>query len=382
MEFISVKNLIDETSYNIDFKRSEIDEEVVEILEGLENIFIIHAPNGMGKTNFLKLIYFFSNCSEENLTAALKIPFMRLAIKFNEEMYAVLEKDQSRDKFKIIILLHEENRWNYKLNAEMEISSAATDWTANAKHYKTLQDYLKDYRITLLPAQREEFTDKNLEELLSLIPDAFNKKVESLNEQECSYVHPAEKLNIQEIKKRLDNIDRLEESLEFSVTPREELKQLSEKIKRLTGDPVDEDIDLINSNLLRIEKIQNLSELMNRYLDIVNQSFGKNKISYDEGRLEIIRGRTKIEPGWLSSGEYHLLYILSHVFLAIVNQHDLVIIDEPEISLGIEWKRHFLEYLSQLSQGSPVKFLIATHSTQILGDYPRSELIRPYDEEF
>lgn len=75
----------------------------------------------------------------------------------------------------------------------------------------------------------------------------------------------------------------------------------------------------------------------------------------------------QLDPDSLSSGERHLLLLMSNATLARFSGA-LVIIDEPELSLGIRWQRSLLGELLACTSESDVQFLIASHSVQIIGD--------------
>jgi len=45
------------------------------------------------------------------------------------------------------------------------------------------------------------------------------------------------------------------------------------------------------------------------------------------------------------------------------------VIDEPEISLNIKWQRQLIDALLKTTDGSPVQFVLATHSIPLLGSY-------------
>jgi predicted ATP-binding protein involved in virulence len=68
----------------------------------------------------------------------------------------------------------------------------------------------------------------------------------------------------------------------------------------------------------------------------------------------------------LSSGEQHLIVITFRLlFEATAGQ--LVLIDEPEISWHVAWQRQFLDDLVQISHLNNLRFIVATHSPQIVG---------------
>lgn len=64
----------------------------------------------------------------------------------------------------------------------------------------------------------------------------------------------------------------------------------------------------------------------------------------------------------LSSGERHLLSFLT-LFIVEGNNRDILMIDEPEISLNIKWQRQLLPLLSELAPESQI--IVASHSPSI-----------------
>ena len=62
-----------------------------------------------------------------------------------------------------------------------------------------------------------------------------------------------------------------------------------------------------------------------------------------------------LDPLQLSSGERHLLLLLGSAMVASQNQ--IILIDEPELSLGIAWKRKLLDSLLALTESSAAQFL-------------------------
>ena len=51
------------------------------------------------------------------------------------------------------------------------------------------------------------------------------------------------------------------------------------------------------------------------------------------------------------------------------DQNSFFLVDEPEISLHIDWQRSFLNDINKISKLGDRSFLIATHSPQIIGGY-------------
>jgi len=72
----------------------------------------------------------------------------------------------------------------------------------------------------------------------------------------------------------------------------------------------------------------------------------------------------------LSSGEKQLLRIFIDVLLA---EGDPIIIDEPELSLHIDWQRRLLGVLRRLAPKSQI--IVATHSPEIMADVDEEHII-------
>jgi len=88
--------------------------------------------------------------------------------------------------------------------------------------------------------------------------------------------------------------------------------------------------------------------------------------------LRDTKNHYKIPIEKLSSGENNLIIIFYHILFE-TEENTLVLIDEPEISLHIDWQFDFIDKLleiqRELKEKKPLMFLIATHSPQILSDH-------------
>lgn len=73
----------------------------------------------------------------------------------------------------------------------------------------------------------------------------------------------------------------------------------------------------------------------------------------------------ELSPNQLSSGEQHEL-VLIYELLFRVKQNTLLLIDEPEISLHVDWQMQFIEDIQSVVRLSPFDVLLATHSPMII----------------
>jgi predicted ATPase len=89
---------------------------------------------------------------------------------------------------------------------------------------------------------------------------------------------------------------------------------------------------------------------------------GDKTIVFRDTEIKVnVSGNKDIELNALSSGEKQALYIFIHTLLA---EESTLIIDEPEMSLHIDWQKQLIADMKLLN--SNAQFIIATHSPEIM----------------
>ena len=126
------------------------------------------------------------------------------------------------------------------------------------------------------------------------------------------------------------------------------------------------------------KKLEVLIKFLNRVKPLIasiNQKF-KNKriqINREVGLSASSSSGQNISLDQLSSGEQHEIVILYDLLYRVL-PNTLVMIDEPELSLHIDWQRRFLPELLTIVKEVGYDVLIATHSPSIIGE--RDDLMR------
>lgn len=139
----------------------------------------------------------------------------------------------------------------------------------------------------------------------------------------------------------------------------------------------------VDSLTVRLNALQNVQELLQVFLESINEFFANKYVSFDLSRGLLIRLKTgePLAPAMLSSGERQLLLLFCNTVTAR-QQASIFIIDEPEISLNVKWQRRLLRALLSLVRGTPVQFLVATHSIELLAQYRRNVVrLQPADSD-
>ncbi len=120
----------------------------------------------------------------------------------------------------------------------------------------------------------------------------------------------------------------------------------------------------------KLRTFESLLRKLNLFTEIVNSRFLFKNLSVDREQglaFETSEG-VSITPRDLSSGEQHEI-VLNYDLLFNVKPGSIVLIDEPEISLHVVWQQAFLEDLNAISELVDARFIVATHSPQIIHNW-------------
>ncbi|MBA8808338.1 hypothetical protein FHX71_002280 [Promicromonospora sukumoe] len=93
---------------------------------------------------------------------------------------------------------------------------------------------------------------------------------------------------------------------------------------------------------------------------------GDKQLSLGRRGIEVRMGRKEIPLRALSSGERQLLFILLHVMAGGANS---VIVDEPEISLHVDWQERLVG--TMLTVNPACQLILATHSPDVMAHVDR-----------
>ena len=117
---------------------------------------------------------------------------------------------------------------------------------------------------------------------------------------------------------------------------------------------------------LLLDRLQTFEASANSFLQ------GKSiRVNTREGlHIQTEQGGELIEAR-LSSGEYHLLYLLV-VALTTQRRGTVMAIDEPEISMHLGWQRRLLPAILKCASMGQPQLVIATHSPDITAGFPEA----------
>jgi predicted ATP-binding protein involved in virulence len=104
-----------------------------------------------------------------------------------------------------------------------------------------------------------------------------------------------------------------------------------------------------------------------KFQEIVNQAFSKTEkkiLINRKSDINFLLGDKTLSPYELSSGEKQLLIILLKVLIQD-NQPYILLMDEPEVSLHLEWQFQLIDNIRALNPNCQI--ILATHSPAIFG---------------
>lgn len=190
-------------------------------------------------------------------------------------------------------------------------------------------------------------------------------------------------------------VKRLREKTDYTYAQlNEDLSDLNEKRKSLSAAGLvvdaqdselaiiqDEQNDLIvismkqyvEDSKLKLEPYEHLAKKISLFTSIIGTRFKHKRlrVSKEDGLLfsSIINDKKnkpiEIDLTKLSSGEQHEL-VLFYKLIFNSSPGDLILIDEPELSLHISWQNQFIDDLKRVAKMNEFTAVIATHSPDII----------------
>lgn len=122
----------------------------------------------------------------------------------------------------------------------------------------------------------------------------------------------------------------------------------------------------------KLSVFDDLQKKIEAFLGIVGHKLKTKRFTVtrnDGFRIESVRRPGfLLSPTQLSSGEQHQI-VLFYELVFKAERNAFFLVDEPEISLHVDWQRQFISDIRKIATLGDRHFLIATHSPQIIGNF-------------
>lgn len=124
---------------------------------------------------------------------------------------------------------------------------------------------------------------------------------------------------------------------------------------------------------IKLEIVDRLAQRIQLLLTLIGEKFSNKKLkihpkTHDLVVLSTVGKNKDLSVSALSSGEQHQL-VLAYDLLFRTKANTLVLIDEPELSLHVEWQERFLSDLKAVIKLVHFDALLATHSPYIINGH-------------
>lgn len=240
-----------------------------------------------------------------------------------------------------------------------------------------------EIEIESLIVKKEELTKK--EKLLKNIKEVFfefNTNYFSMGIDEKYDLKQFEAM----VEKLINNEEtsKLKEKMLYSLSP-------IEKVSKILNKKTDEYLREINKQNQNKDynKISNkILDEINEFINIINlffkESYKKLIFKEDEAKfvIEILNKEKQSICSLstenltiLSSGEQQILILITTLFFTLTN-NSILLIDEPEKSMHVEWQKNFMVALKKIiKKYENIQIILATHSIDMVEEENRDNFI-------
>jgi len=224
-----------------------------------------------------------------------------------------------------------------------------------------IQDALDNYTM-ISQTQEKDLVKRIIDSIDSPMEYSYDEVFNELEAIESiQEAYKTSGLDTSEVSQKIDLLSPIKNSLNWSNNLQTQI--LYRILKEV----------IISDTKKKLEIFKELYQKISLFKEIVNDHLSKKlfKIDYKEG-FTVINTITKDEINLelLSSGEKHLISLFFDLIFNI-DPNTLVMIDEPEISLHVDWQVKFIKNLLRIKKSGikdleKIKFILTTHSPQII----------------
>ncbi len=335
-------------------------------------ITILHGRNGTGKTITLRMIA--GALGNDDYEVLANIPYERFTVSFDDGAkldVSTSKSDTALPSFELTSATGETERydssprgeeppWLRKLRGSLGVrllrTTRLTSWDNTSGEIPTVVRYSE--LLTLrIEQQRSSYVELSQE-----LDQSFPKRILAPN--------GAPSLSPDVIKERLEDLRARHEELYG-------LGILSPSTEMIQDVPQETDSSTLRALSVYVHDTErklaifdDLAARIRVLTDMVNSrfSFKRFAVRRREGFVFTTPHGDLLPISGLSSGEQHELTMIYHL-LFMTAPDTLILIDEPEISLHLEWQQRFLHDLERIVELAKVDVIVATHSADIIDEY-------------
>lgn len=339
-----------------------------------KDLNIITGRNGSGKTNILKLIWYVIS---GNIEVALReINFV--SVKIDTDNYVCTVKKINNNTCEVLWKLPDSEKVEYFTDIVDEEFGDVIRVSQLAEEIPNMRLIENGSSVFLPTFRRIEggFLTKRkigigtgrVLPVKNGIEDALKSVSEQLSNGKHNFVSSLSTADIELLV--IKKYSELSE--EVSQYQQKTSQEIQDRIKNANAEEASDILQEVQSQMEKLEVIrkntmQPFDTFKEQVLNFINYS--GIKLGSKKDSLSLGDSASAINSDLLSAGEKQMLSFLAY---NAFYQDTIFIIDEPELSLHVDWQRILFPTL--LKQNSSNQFIVATHSPFIYAKYPDKEL--------
>ena len=238
----------------------------------------------------------------------------------------------------------------------------------------------RSFRDSLLKLKKDAANDEMLTELVTKFQAEIDEKNEknlsdlTLNASVIAIKQGESKLSVGNFKKlrifnKISTFDVPALKNEMSSVLDQQLEVLESEYAYYLSDLSKQLSDLIHqAGKVDMEDMKKIYAHNDMFIEIVNEAFKRTNKTVDttKSKLQFKIGDELLESNKrLSSGEKQFIIVMLTILLQR-NQESILIMDEPEISMHLDWQRNLIQNIQKLNPNCQI--ILATHSPGIIMD--------------
>jgi predicted ATPase len=389
--------------------------------ESRPSLVILHGPNGVGKTTILRMI---DGCMQLDFDVFRQNPFKSATLKFNDgKAIQVTPSMKGKRKASLEVVFE---KHTVSLHPSHSGPAKDADVTKVDKFREDFQNTRRSLTFEFVdaarivrqrPPQEEDATGMRAWQEMMILRERQGEssrallppdRVLSLAEKVGRFINDAQvnhrrffassgtdlfaqilerltgnadsKLEVEALLERLKNIERQDKHFkEYGIeVDNWSLKSIHAQMENTSNSPANDQavvalgafVEMLESRTAERSLLANRLEIFTR---VIGDFFHDKTVSVSPRAGLLIKTnppeKRTLKEHQLSTGEYHLLYLM---VAALVTQRrgTVLAIDEPEMSMHLAWQRKLISGLFQCASKAEPQFIFATHSPDVAADFP------------
>jgi predicted ATPase len=350
-----------------------------------QDINIFTGRNGAGKTTLLKLMWYMMSGNFDCAMEEIEFEYAKLT---GDDYFIEINSDIKNDEGENVTQIYIKNK---TVDSKMQIPSSY--WNRSSRIRRAENMKLFDSEISKVSDKSVFFpTFRRIEGGFSMgmytyrgerFEEAIGSIAERLSSNNHKFITSVSTRDIVDLLTRhYANVSELTNKLHIDLSNSIEKKinafSSNNSISRLNNEDTDKTLlEGAHKILNEIQQELNINTSQREKLllpfnilsDLINNIFHHKGIKVTE-KLTLGEAKEAMFSDKLSAGEKQML---SFICYNAFSQDSVFFIDEPEISLHVDWQRTLFPTL--ISQSSNNQFFVATHSPFIYSKYEDKEII-------